>query len=242
MSLKKQKQKLRLHNKTLFLGLMKKYRTHELKSVVIDESVKKTQQLTYVQFKKAHTPLLSLFYIFETVGFWKCYLFLLNYYAIYNYMTYYAKLVKMSKYFDNTITSTTDFNALNINNILIFSKPRRQIFLLLFKSKPIFVFTGGLMRMVMNEKRKSSKKLYKVAISLIRLSTILLAKKNFINSCYVKLINVGAIRTKILNSLSKISTTKIHYIIIKFPQDFYAQKFSTRRSIKKYVKKRFKLQ
>jgi hypothetical protein len=129
-----------------------------------------------------------------------------------------------------------------VNNIVVFSKPSRQVFLTVYKNKPIFVFTGGLMRIVMNEKRKSSKRLYKVAISLIRLSTILLSKKNFINSCYIKLNNIGSIRSKILSSLANARmSAKIHYILINFPHNLGAQKLNTRRSIKKYVKKRFKL-
>jgi len=114
--------------------------------------------------------------------------------------------------------------------------------MLFYKTKPIFIFTGGLMRIVMNEKRKSSKKLYKVAVSVIKLASILLIKKNYFPACYLKLNNVSGLKNKILNTFVKTNAfIKINYIIIKFKLNFFAQKFSTRRSIKKYIKKRFKI-
>jgi hypothetical protein len=126
--------------------------------------------------------------------------------------------------------------------VLVFSKPTKQLFIIFFKNKPIFIFTGGLMRIVMNEKKKSSKKLYKVAISLIKLAAILLNKKNYFSSCYLIIYNLGLLKSKILNAFVKAKVyTKIQYVILKFSLDFSAQKFNTRRSIKKYVKKRFKI-
>jgi len=111
-----------------------------------------------------------------------------------------------------------------------------------FKSKPIFIFTGGLMRIIMYEQRKSSKKLYKVAISLIKLACILLIKRNFFPQGYLKLINVGNLRSKILLSIYKLKQfSKITYVIIKFRTDFTSQKLETRRAVKKYVKRRFKI-
>jgi len=111
-----------------------------------------------------------------------------------------------------------------------------------YKNKPIFIFTGGLMRIVMNEKKKSSKKLYKVATSLIKLCAMLFSKKNFFSLGFIKLINVGNLRTKILNKLYNVKKyAKIQYVIIKFRINFTAQKLETRRAIKKYVKKRFKI-
>jgi hypothetical protein len=125
---------------------------------------------------------------------------------------------------------------------LVFSKPTKQLFIVFFKTKPIFIFTGGLMRMVMNEKRKSSKKLYKVAVSLIKLCTILIHKKNYFPSCYLTIKNLESLKSKILTTFLKTKThTKIQYVILKFSLDFSAQKFNTRRAIKKYVKKRFKI-
>jgi len=133
----------------------------------------------------------------------------------------------------------SNFIGKNINYV-IFSRPSKQLFLVFFKSKPIFIFTGGLMRIVMYEQRKSSKKLYKVAISLIKLACILLIKPNFFPQGYLKLLNVGNLRYKILLSLYKLKQfSKITYIIIKFRIDFTSQKLETRRAVKKYVKKRF---
>jgi len=127
-------------------------------------------------------------------------------------------------------------------NFVVFSRPAKQLFLMFFKSKPIFIFTGGLMRIVMHEQRKSSKKLYKVAISLIKLVCILLKKPNYFPQCYLKLINVGFLRSKILINISKLKNfSKILYIFIKFRIDFTSQKLETRRAIKKYVKRRFKI-
>jgi hypothetical protein len=112
----------------------------------------------------------------------------------------------------------------------------------LFKNQPLFIFTGGLMRIVMNEARKSSKKLYKVAVSLLKLAAILLAKKNYFPNCYLKLIKLGTLKSKILSTFLKSKThSKIKYVVITFPLNFSAQKFSTRRSIKKYIRKRFKV-
>jgi hypothetical protein len=126
--------------------------------------------------------------------------------------------------------------------MVILSKPKRQLFLMLFKKKPVFMFTGGLMRLVMNEKRKSSKRIYKVATSLIKLAAILLSKRNFFMSCYVRLIDVGSLRAKFLRALTTPQiATKIHYVFVLFRTNIGAQKFKTRRSIKKYIRKRFKI-
>lgn len=95
----------------------------------------------------------------------------------------------------------------------------------------------------MNEKRKSSKRLYKVATSLIKLSTILLSKKHYMSSCYLKLTNLGTIRTRILQMFARANLAhRVQYIIVKYPLYMNAQKYATRRAVKKYVKKRFKLQ
>lgn len=157
-------------------------------------------------------------------------------------MYFYAKLSKLQKN-DMLYTLTPKpFHTYEHNNIVVFSKPAKQLFLIFFKNRPIFIFTCGLMRIVMNEKRKSSKKLYKVAISLIKLSVILLLKKNYFDNCYIKLDNVNQLRSKILNMLTKNKLSNlIYFIVFKINYDMYAQKFKTRRSIKKYVKKRFKL-
>ena len=90
----------------------------------------------------------------------------------------------------------------------------------------------------MNEKRKSSKKLYKVATSLVKLSAILLFKKNYFPTCYLILNKVGSLKSKILNTFVKTKVnSKIQYIVIKFFLDTTSQKFNTRRSIKKFLKK-----
>lgn len=97
------------------------------------------------------------------------------------------------------------------------------------------------MRKVMNEKRKSGKKLYKVAISLIKLSTILV-KKTFCYSFILKLTNLGVLQSKILSTYFKYGVNKqINYVIYSYVCSMSAQKFSTRRSIKKFIKKRFQL-
>jgi hypothetical protein len=96
------------------------------------------------------------------------------------------------------------------------------------------------MKLILNEKKKSSKKLYKVAMSLIKLSAVLLINQKNYKSIFIKLVNVGLLKNKILYELNKPKTRyKISYIIIKIKVLFMAQKFETRRAIKKYIKKRF---
>lgn len=159
-----------------------------------------------------------------------------------NVLHYYASIARIYNLNESLTITRSFFHNYNINNIVVFSQPKKQLFFVIFKKKPIFVFTGGLMRKVMNEKRKSSKKAYKVATSLIKLSTILLSRRNFLNNCYLKLNRLGSIRTKILSAFAKYKLgQKVHYIMIYFPRYMNAQKFSTRRAIKKYVKKRFKI-
>ena len=243
MSVKKTKIKFRLKKKSVFLGLIKKFRTHEHLVTYVPTNPTNVIALSFKPFKKVYIPLLNIFYIFNGLRFVYVNTLGGNLLTTKYYLSYYAKLSKLSVT-DMGIGRTVpnNFNTFLLNHILIFSKPKKQLFVTFFKKQPIFVFTGGLMRIVMNEKRKSSKKLYKVAISLIKLSIILLSKKNFLNSCYLKLINIGSIRTKLLNMLSKSSIHKnIHYIILYFSLNYSAQKFNTRRSIKKYIKKRFKL-
>lgn len=99
------------------------------------------------------------------------------------------------------------------------------------------------MRIVINEKRKSSKKLYKVAISLIKLSSVLLKLNKKVIYYSIKLNDLGSIKNKILQTYNNvILSTKVNHIIITTKFNIFAQKLNTRRSIKKYVKKRFKIQ
>jgi len=129
---------------------------------------------------------------------------------------------------------------MRISNIIVFSKPRKQLFLVFFKEQPKFIFTGGLMRLVINEKKKCHKKLHKVAISLIKLSHIFLKNNTYFDTCYLRLINTGSIRLKILREFKRNRVFyKINYVFLVFRFNFGAQKFKTRRAIKKYVKKRF---
>lgn len=124
-------------------------------------------------------------------------------------------------------------------NLVVFNIPRKQLFLTISKIHPIFIFTGGLMRRVMNEKRKSSKKMLKVATSLIKLGVILLLKPTYFVSGLLKLDNLGTLRSKVLKMLVKHKLYfKFTHIIITCPRSSNAQKFPTRRAIKKYVKKR----
>lgn len=158
----------------------------------------------------------------------------------YNTLHFYARLSNFRKTHMNTQLIPDMFLSYNSNNILVFTKPTKQVFLTFHKDKPVFIFTAGLMRIVMNEKRKSSKKLYKVAVSLIKLSIILLNQKRYFTSCYLKLQNVGMLRQKILSSIyNSTASSLIKYVLLKIRKDLTAQKLNTRRSIKKYVKKRF---
>lgn len=224
-----------------FLGLMKKFRLVD-NNIITHARSKSIHSLQFNTFKKTYVSLLNITYIFEFLN-----LHVSTKLATYNGIVsrviyFYAKLSKLKKN-DNFYKLTPNlFHTYANSNVVVFSKPAKQLFLIFFKNKPIFVFTSGLMRIVMNEKRKSSKKLYKVSISLIKLALILLTKKNYFDSCYVKLKNVGQLRSKILMTFNK---HKIHniinYVFFKLTYDTHAQKFKTRRSIKKYVKKRFKL-
>ncbi len=145
-----------------------------------------------------------------------------------------AKKIKLPQIFFQTLTLT---------HCVVFSKPRKQLFLVFFKKKIIFLFTCGLMRIVLNEKTKSSKKQHKVATSLIKLAIVLIFKKQYFDAFFLKLLNLGTIRLKILKLMQKSKLfNKIYYVIIKFSFNIGSQKFKTRRAIKKYIKKRFKLQ
>lgn len=230
-----------LKKKLFFLGLMTKNKTPDVVNNPNDFNDFEIHipATMYSQFIRIHIPLLSSMYISEYANFWK-------YKSFENYNITTLKLLYYYANFNKNIKNTNTtyewnfFHSLRINNTLVFSKPKKQLFMVFFKSKPIFIFTGGLMRKVMNEKRKSGKKLYKVATSLIKLSAILLFKKNYFPTCYLTLKNVGILKSKILNTYVKTNTfSKIQYIFITFKLDFTSQKFSTRRSIKKFLKKKF---
>lgn len=232
------KKKIRLHKNPKFFGLIKIYRTYyvEPKSATPQ---KHRYATSFLFFKKNYMLLVYIFYIFDLLKSWKYIGFSKNSLAL-NLFRYYAifSLNSMPRF----LTKFRNVLSTEINNIIIFSRPAKQLFLMFYKNKPIFIFTGGLMRIVMNEKKKSSKKLYKVATSLIKLCAILFSKKNFFSLGFIKLINVGNLRTKILNKLYNVKKyAKIQYVIIKFRINFTAQKLETRRAIKKYVKKRFKI-
>lgn len=233
---------MRINKKSnFFLGLMSKN-----KNIVADnytsqniEEMVYIPSTTYLQFTKIYVPLISSMYIAEFAKFWRY-----DYSRSINTTTlkmlyYYANFNKNAKH-DETTQEWNFFFSLRSNNTLVFSKPKKQVFMVFFKQRPIFIFTGGLMRIVMNEKRKSSKKLYKVATSLIKLSAILLFKKNYFPQCSLTLNNVGILKNKIMNTYIKTKTIKkIQYIFVRFSLDFTSQKFETRRSIKKFLKKKF---
>lgn len=223
-----------------FLGLMNKNKSVEILDA--NYAVADTAHISYTvypQFVKLHIPLLSAMYVAECVTFWKCKDIVEYNITTLKMLYYYANFNKSTKV-ASTSYDWNFFHSLRINNTLVFSKPKKQIFMIFFKKKPIFIFTGGLMRMVMNEKRKSSKKLYKVATSLIKLSAILLFKKNYFPTCYLTLTNVGSLKSKILSTYIKTKTfSKIQYVFVRYHLDFTSQKFGTRRSIKKFLKKKF---
>lgn len=210
-------------------------------SSIISQNTKIGNCLLFSSFKKHDTP------FFKITGSF-CDLEILNsffdkYYLtnIWNFILYYSNDVNF--YFENisedivVIERAYDFSL----NIVSLSKPRHQLFLVLFKNKPIFIFTSGLMRLVINEKKKSSKKLSKVALSLIKLMTILILNKVYLEESFLKITNVGSLGNKILGTLLKTKACRtFNYIIINIKYDFYAQKLKTRRAIKKYIKKQLK--
>jgi len=228
--------------KKKFFGLMLQYRGNEFISNKTKLSPTYATSISFKNFKKYFTPLLSLIYVFKLSRYWlldrietfnpKMFLSI-NYYAELSRINLNTKKIKLPKIFFQTLTLT---------NIVSFSKPKKQIFLVFFKKQPVFIFTCGLMRFILNEKTKSSKKQHKVATSLIKLATILLIRKKYFDAFFLKLTNLGSIRLKILKLLQKNKFNfKTHYVIIKFSMSTSAQKFRTRRAIKKYIKKRFKI-
>ena len=129
-----------------------------------------------------------------------------------------------------------------IYNMIVFSQPKTQLFLMFFKERPVFIFTNGLMKLIINEKKKCSKKMYKVSVSLIKLATVLFHKNMYFNSCSLKFVNVGDLRLKVLKAFKNFSTQKkINYVIVKIRYNSSSQRLNTRRSIKKYVRKRFEI-
>jgi len=225
----------------IFLGLMKKFRVTD-NTIITNIEPKSIYSLNFTTFKKTYIALLNLIYIFEFLQLRSLYNNSIAGSLVLKVIYFYAKFSKIQK--NNSAYNITSklFHTYSSNNILVFTKPKKQLFLIFFKNKPLFIFTSGLMRIVMNEKRKSSKKLYKVAVSLIKLSLILLTKKNYFDNCYLKLNNVGQLRSKILTTFAKHKAhVTINYVFFNLNADKNAQKFKTRRAIKKYVKKRFKL-
>jgi hypothetical protein len=74
------------------------------------------------------------------------------------------------------------------------------------------------------------------------LAAILTLKPQYFGKGILKLINVGHLRIKIIQTFAKYAELhKFVYISIHFRRDFTAQKLETRRAVKKYVKKRFKI-
>ncbi len=226
----------------VFLGLMKKYTdTPPMFPASTWRSAPQViHPLSSFIFKKTYVSLAVSIHVYE--------------YADYVYLPvglaadkprigsfyYYAKLTKFSKTEPNIGLSRGAFHTLTATNFVVFSKPTQQLFMVVYQNKPKFVFTGGLMRLVMQERKKSSKKNLKVATSLVKLSTLLLIKKNYFESGILKLNNLGTFRVRILKAFLKTRVmSKIHYILIKLTHDVHSQKWRTRRSIKKYIKKRF---
>lgn len=221
----------------IFLGLLRYNKAKDVIDRPNNTYLKQTYSLQFVSFIKAYTKLLNIVYISKWLdtdipNFVKS-----SNKLLYKLLYFYTNLVKINK--NNTLNLV---HTNSTNNFVMFFKPKKQLFLLFFKNKPNFVFTGGLMRKIMNEKRKSSKKLYKVAVSIIKLAIILIINKSYFSNCYLKLTNIGQLRSKILTTFTKYNLYKrVNYIIVSPRINLYAQKFSTRRAIKKYVKKRFKL-
>lgn len=223
----------------IFLGLIRSYRANETPTIPQSTYNTHSYTLTFELFLKSYTALLNLVSIYNSLHYnIKLYNKVKNIF-MYKILNYYSHFTtnKTTTYIKQDLFST------NVtHNIIIFLKPKKQLFLIFFKNKPQFIFTGGLMRKVMKETRKSSKKLYKVAVSMIKLSSILLINKSYFTNCYLKLKNIGQLRGKILSIFSKYHLYRnVNYIIVCPRLDVTAQKFNTRRSIKKYVKKRFKL-
>ncbi len=228
-----QKIKFRLRKNSIFLGLIQKFRTYYFNKPV-QEYVQHPHFLSFKCFTKYRLSLLTIFFIFDFIKAWT-YLDIRKYKLSFNLFQYYTS----TRLLFNTPQNVDRFQN---TTMVVFSRPCKQIFLTLYDFKPVFIFTGGLMRKVMNEKRKSSKKLYKVAISLIKLATVLASKPGFFVNTVLKLLNVGSLRFKILTAFfRKKLQRKVVYVVIKFRIDFTSQKLETRRSIKKYVKKRFKI-
>jgi len=239
MLTKRKKHKINT-TQTTALGLLKKYKIQEIKAPAISPIIKHPNRLLFTQFKKTYIPLLSILYPVTFTNFWH-YRNISTDVTLITLLNYYAGLTRTIIQATHIQIPRIYFNTLTVNHSVIFSKPKRQLFFMLFKEKPIFIFTGGLMRLVMNEKRRCSKRLYKVATSLIKLAVILTNKRNLLTSYYLRLINLGTIRSKIINNLRTAQNfVKLHYIIIVFRRNIGAQKFNTRRSIKKYIRKRFK--
>ena len=184
-------------------------------------------------FKQHFTKLLVGYSVIKLTNQWKYKIVKLNNAYKLNIINYYTTFFNKN---------TSFFSKHENNNLVVFSRPRNQLFFVVFKNKPVFIFTCGLMKYVINEKKKNAKKLYKVALSLLKLSSVIISNENHFNNFFLKLNNIGTFQSKILKTfINHKNSTKIKYTVIKNNTNTYSQKLSTRRSIKKYVKKRFTL-
>jgi hypothetical protein len=220
-----------------FFGLLKKFYNTQIIHQSTPKPIIKRQitptTLPFELFNKYYVPLLTIIYVGVYTKYWLFTTLDTFNPVVCNHLHYYAKKARLDKQLYPAHLPRIFFQTYTINHFLVFSKPKKQLFMLIFKTKPTFIFTCGLMRFIMNEKKKSTKKLYKVAVSLIKLSTILISKKDYFISGYLKLINLGSLRFKILKEIYKTQASrKIHYVILTVTRSYAAQKFKTRRSIK----------
>jgi len=245
MSFRKHR-KIHLKNKTLFLGLMQIARMNEMlfygpkqpnEGVFLETEYKHIMSFGY--FNKQYVALSNVYYILEYIFFSYFVTSNLKHTLLRCFFRYYAQLSRFSKYKANLTSIKKPFNTYYTNNFIVFSKPARQLFVLFFKRKPIFIFTGGLMRLVLNEKRKCGKRLAKVANSLVKLAATLAVRPSHLDTYYLKLHNIGNLRSKIMYLFYKHRAYKnIYYVVFNLSVIAGAQRFKSRGAIKKYIKKR----
>ena len=161
-------------------------------------------------------------------------------YNLYNFKEFYLNNLHFYVNYINKYDKYLDKNIFSVPiDFVVCSTPRCQPYFVIFKNKPKFIISGGLVRRILQFSEKCAKKNRLVLVNCIAILYKLI--NNFLKNTFFIKIKKNLVNLRFILDKKYIRPKSISYILIEPGLNFGTQNVKKRSAIKKRLKKKKKI-